>query len=104
MSSPADARPPHASADRDDFIVVPVSGGTPHHALDQLERQLRRFAFNLHDGPLQSCAMAETILGRAESTSEVDRPAIAVQGWAGLPGWLIPLCFCLSFRGQFRSC
>jgi len=68
----SDSRAPSTPAAHTDQVLIPAPGGTPHYALDQLERQLRRFAFDLHDGPLQSCAMAEAMLERAGRTSDIE--------------------------------
>lgn len=49
----------------------PSDAGNPSltdEAVDFLERQLRRMAFSLHDGPVQSLSAAEAMLGRASKS------------------------------------
>ena len=82
-TSSSDAHTPSHETARPDQILIPAPGGTPHYALDEIERQLRRFAFDLHDGPLQSCAMAETMLeqaGRSPDMDEMRAQCAAAQG------------------------
>lgn len=63
---------------------APVPEVEARDALEHLELELRRIACNLHDGPVQSLAVAETMLDRAGRGDEADTIRAEVAAAQGL--------------------
>jgi len=83
MSSSA-ACPADPQICRTELMPIPAEEASSRAALDHLERQLRRLAFDLHDGPLQSLSMAEAMLGRTARTHDQDALRAQVAAAEGL--------------------